>query len=316
MPQEVKTTRQLRARNCRSILERIRTEGPISAARLSERCELRPSTISNILKDLRRQGCVRYCGFGSSTQQGGKRPLLIELDPEFGVLVGIEITSRLTRVVARDFALGELSSRSEDRVDGESIEVLASRLVEAALAEQGGVRLLGIGIGADAATLGGEEDADAVARRLGSRFACPVLIERHASVAACGEWVLDDRREARDLVYVELQESREDRSVDLGLILDGRIYHGRGAAGQLSSRAPRIGGDRPVEDVVQLVTELLDPALIVVGGELAGEVDVETLGAAGAGRTPPVIKSARFGDYAVAVGGVAMAFDEVLESMS
>ncbi|MCB9830943.1 MAG: ROK family protein [Planctomycetes bacterium] len=293
-----KTTRDLRIANTRRVLETIQRDGPISAARLSERCELRPSTISNILKEATARGAVRSCGYGESTRQGGKRPLLLELDPGYGWLAGAELSRAGLRLAVRDFALGARLERhrlGEGRGARELLAELENELRGFIQGESGRLRGLGLAL-----RLPPEEGLDQAIAELGRRLGCPVRVERPAALAACGEWLIGRQREPEGLVWLGLEEGEQGWRAETGVVLDGRLRSGAGP-GQLV--LPAAGGD--IGDVLRLVASLLEPELIVVDGGpedlvLAGEVQVSRPG---------------FGDFAIAEGGVALAFEEALESV-
>lgn len=312
MSVNVRTTRHLRAQNCRNILEAIHAEGRLSAARLAERCSLRPSTVSNIVKQLREAGAIHECGYGESTQHGGKRPLLLELASDYGVLVGVELTPSHLRIVARDFALGMVhraGTRLPDTLAGAQA-CIDDELEKLRVATAEG-RVAGIAIGFDALPLGirtnGAGSPDALLEHLEqgveARFGAPLVVEEHAGLGACGEWLLGEDRRSRDVVFVDVgpAELAESRKIDVGLVLDGRLYRGKGHAGHLTADRPR-----KVDEVLDTLAGLLDPGVIAVRSDDPSSV-------ADAGDLP--VRTARFGEFAVAEGGVALAFDHAIDEI-
>ncbi len=289
------TTRDLRIANTRRVLEAIQREGPISAARLSERCELRPSTISNILKEVVARGAVRSCGLGDSTRQGGKRPLLLELDPGHGWLAGAEIDHRGLRLAIRDFALGSPFERhlpAEGRDPLALIAALEEELLQFTRAGERPLRGIGIALGCEA-----DEGFQARLAELADRLGCPLRLERRAALAACGEWLIGRQRAPDGLVWLGLQAEGTGWSAETGVVLDGRLRASEGA-GEVP--LPATGGD--IGDVLRLVAGLLDPELIVVEGgpaDISADVGVR-------------VARPGFGDFAVAEGGVALAFEEAI----
>lgn len=86
-----KSTRDfLRKRNKRLILNTIRIKGPISRHDITSLTGIRPATVIDFVNKLIRDGLVKKIGEGKST--GGRKPLLLELNPEglftVGVLLG------------------------------------------------------------------------------------------------------------------------------------------------------------------------------------------------------------------------------------
>lgn len=312
MTVDVRTTRHLRAQNCRHILEAIHAEGQLSAARLAEHCRLRPSTVSNIVKQLREAGAIRECGYGSSTQHGGKRPLLLQLASDYGAMVGFELTPYHFRAVARDFSLGLLhrfAVRLPDTYEAACAAIDAELI---SLSEAvGTLPPAGIVVGFNprpvSARTNGAGTPQSLLSHLESgvakRFDTSLEVEDHAGLGACGEWMLGGNRDARDVVFVDVgpEQLEEPGKIDVGLVLDGRLYRGKGRAGQLDAR-----GTQDVGEVLGRIAELLDPGVIAIRSDHTPVPD------SAEGRP---VTTARFGEYAIAEGGCALAFDHTLDAI-
>ena len=235
---------------------------------------------------------------------------MIELEPDYGLLCGVGIRGNKCHFVLRDFALGPVDESIFSVDLGTDPPI--SRILDRLAAAIGDRPLLGAGIGAEPTPLADSAPdwAGDLAKALEKRWDCPVVVEEYAGLAACGEWIMHENRAAADLVFIDLPESdAKERHWGLGMILNGRLYHGRGAAGRLSKSLQHENGNA-VPRLLEMVTGLLDPDLIVLGG--AGHSPSGDTGKL-ADPTGPRIQSSRFGAFAVAEGGAAIAFDRLLE---
>lgn len=74
--------------NQQVILKIIHNNSPISRARIAEVTGLSPATVSNIVKELLEMELVRETSRGES--RGGRKPVLLELNPSGAYLIGLE----------------------------------------------------------------------------------------------------------------------------------------------------------------------------------------------------------------------------------
>src|SRR5919202_6663136 len=79
----------LRAINERSVLEVIRTLGPVARPRIAAETSLSKPTVSQVLNDLVADRLVLQQGKTSGGQ--GPNALLYELDPKAGYVVGVDV---------------------------------------------------------------------------------------------------------------------------------------------------------------------------------------------------------------------------------
>ena len=78
------------------ILNAVRSSESISRTDIAERLNLSPSTVSNITSELMKQKFIREIGPGSS-QNLGRKPTLLEVDPQTWHVVGVDL-ERVTTV--------------------------------------------------------------------------------------------------------------------------------------------------------------------------------------------------------------------------
>ncbi len=221
------------------ILSGLRTSPPQSRANLAARTGLTRSTISSLVDELIAARLVHEIGIGPS--YGGRPGTLLELNPEGGCAIGVEITSdAVTDFVAqprwqRGF---ELETNDLDTVIGQT-----EQLIDEALCYNDQVthiKPLGIGVG-----VGGLVDvAEGVlksASNLGwhdipfktsweQRYNLPVYVGNEASIAALGENYFGAAAGYSDFIY--LGASR--RAVGAGIFINGKLYQGMsGYAGEV-----------------------------------------------------------------------------------
>ena len=87
--------------NRQRLLEAVRRSGPISRADLAKATRLSPPTVSALVEDLLHEvGLMHEVGMGTS--RGGRPPVLLQFNGEFGYLVGVDVGSRTLRVALAD----------------------------------------------------------------------------------------------------------------------------------------------------------------------------------------------------------------------
>ncbi|MGI5208270.1 ROK family protein [Spirillospora sp. CA-108201] len=194
-----------------------------------------------------------------------------------------------------------------------------------------------------------------LARELGRSFACPVLVENDANLAAVAERWVGAARDADDVVCVHAA-----LHTGMGAIIGGRLHRGRwGAAGEIgmleelglrdttASLVPDAGsgplfeeaervldaagrGSAEARDRVERLAArmargvaamalALDPEMIVVGGPLAGAgaplVAALREHVAPLSLSPVRIEGSELGDESVALGAVRLALDRIDEDL-
>jgi len=232
----------LRKLNTSRILECLRTSGPLSRAGLSGKTGLNRSTVSSVISELLRDNLVRETGLQSS--RGGRPGLLLELNPQGGYAIGVEIgvdfvSIILTNFIAETLWRRRITSDAEDRpqVIIERTETLIRKALDAG--RQRELRPLGIGLGVPG-LVDLRKGELIFAPNLGwrnvpfplmwsERFGVPVFIENEANAAALGEYYFGAARHVENLIYLSI-------GVGLGggIIIKGKLFRGsNGFAGEV-----------------------------------------------------------------------------------
>jgi predicted NBD/HSP70 family sugar kinase len=233
-----------RSGNRLRILEAVRRHGPISRADLAKQSHLSPPTVSTVVDELASGfGLVRDLGPGAS--KGGRRPILVEFNAEYGYLAGVDLGSRVLRASVCDLR-GRVLARRQEPTCTESCEATlaqVTRVLRRLLADNGidPAKLFAIGIGApgmtdvdagrviSAVNLPGFEDVP-LRQVLEDAFGVPAAVDNDANMAALGERWMGCARGRSDFVFMAW-----GAGVGAGLVVGGRLHRGsRWFAGEIS----------------------------------------------------------------------------------
>lgn len=230
--------------NKRVILDMVRfAPGGISRAELARAVNLTRSAITPIINDLLVEGLVQETENGPTT--GGRRPILLEINPSYGYLVGIDMGATHLSMVLTDFAAHVLQDvevpfdvnigprAGLPKVDAVLKEMLASHglgLVQ--------IKAIGMGVPGPVVADAGMVSAPPIMPGWGGfpirdhlqeLWGRPVVVGNDAEYGALGEWAYGAGRGARNLVYLKVGSG-----VGAGMFLEGRIYQGTtGCAGEI-----------------------------------------------------------------------------------
>ena len=242
----------VRKLNTSLVLDCLRTRGPLSRAGLSAATGLNRSTVSSVIHDLIEEKYVREIGLAPSDR--GRPGMLLELSPDGGFAVGVEIGVDFICVTVTDFVAQVFWRKRviSDPEDPESeIVERAQALVQEALDEgrSQGLRPLGIGLGVPGLvdTQKGRlvfapnlQWRDVPLRKIwADRFRLPTFVENEANAAALGEYYFGVARDVESLLYLSA-------GVGLGggIIVDGKLFRGSGGyAGEFGHMTVDPGGE-------------------------------------------------------------------------
>ena len=125
-------TESMRSINIAKVLNLLRRSGRLlSRPEIAAEVGLSKVTVSNIINHLSKKiPFVRKAGVGIPDQRGGRRPLLIELDPNSKRVVGARLGVDLVEVVLSDITGRELKKLQGTPDSGSRIEFLANMIDE------------------------------------------------------------------------------------------------------------------------------------------------------------------------------------------
>lgn len=236
--------RGLKNLNKHAVLDLIRLEpGGISRAELARRVGISRAAVSAIVTDLLEDGIVLE--LSSLPTVSGRRPILLEINPLRGYVVGVDMGFSHLSV-----ALADLAARVIQEVE---VPFDITRGPEVCLAEVdqhihrlvdlGGIRLrdilnASVGVPGPIAADSGQViappimpgwDRFPIRNALEESWGFSVALNNDAELGALGEWTFGAGRQESNVVYIKV-----GTGVGAGLILNNQIYHGEiGTAGEI-----------------------------------------------------------------------------------
>ncbi len=228
------------------ILEILRRRGPISRPDISQELGINVVTISNYIDDFIKHNLVQEKELDVS--EGGRRPVLLDLNPRGGYIIGVGLNLMNMVGVLVDLK-GNIITKTQIARPRSSVKDIAESLLEIIReilrrSKEYAVNIKGIGVGI--AGLVNKNDGsihwpqkmdhyytyasvDLPLRDLIEReFNLPALIENDATSACFGEYWLGMGSGYKNLIYMF-------SGVGCGIIIDGKVYTGsQGYAGEVS----------------------------------------------------------------------------------
>jgi glucokinase-like ROK family protein len=236
--------RNIKKFNKRVILDMIRfTPGGISRAELARQMLLTRSAISTIIDDLENIRLVDETETGPTT--GGRRPILLAINPQYGHVVGIDMGATHVGIVVTDFSAHVLeeieypfSVANGPQMCLTEIGGYINELLSKLQLNINKISAVGIGVPGPIVTESGEVssppimpgwDEYPIRAHLEQLWKVPVSIGNDAELGALGEWAYGAGRGESNLAYIKV-----GTGVGAGLLLDGHIYRGTtGCAGEI-----------------------------------------------------------------------------------
>lgn len=239
------TQGQLRRENRRLILRAVYWQLADNRADLAFETGLAKPTVSELVAQLIDEGYLIETGLGESTFEGGKRPRLLEFVPGARHIIGVSVSAERINGLLSDLS-GKI--QLEHYVDtngaqGTACVDLLKQVINALMAQLD-VPLLSIGIGVT-----GVVDGDAgivryapdlgwqgleLAPQIREQFLTPACIGNDAEMAALGQFAFGAVTVERSLVTILV-----NRSVGLGIVLDGADHHRGSDIGIIRGIQPR-----------------------------------------------------------------------------
>ncbi|MDD5085724.1 MAG: ROK family protein [Candidatus Omnitrophica bacterium] len=232
-----------------AILEVVRKNGPISRTDISKVTEFNIVTVSNYINHYIKKGLVIEGELDEST--GGRKPVLVELNPKAGYIVGVGLNMFSMVGVLVDLETNVIHEIRHDRPPINSEEViyelvnLADEIIKKSGVE--GEKIVGVGVGVPGiidergrtirwpGALGSKDLSVCLSIKdtFEKKFNVPCFVENDANAAVLGEKWLGLDRDVKNMLYMF-------SGVGCGILIDGDIYRGStGAAGELGIYNPR-----------------------------------------------------------------------------
>jgi predicted NBD/HSP70 family sugar kinase len=243
--------------NLSLVLRTIRLEETISRIDIARTLGLNRSTITYIASQLLEEGIIHVLSEGEPAVQGGRKPVYLGLNGDYGAVLGMEIQYNLCRAVVLGLD-GRVLVKKSVPYSGTNIRLgnrcgTTFEMMEREV-RQFGIPLIGVGIGLPGLIdpHGGKiiqsfslklhdfDFAEAVAKH----FEVPVLIDNDANCCAWGEVVANRGKGPDNFLYLLPKFNTEEEDPDkveivglgVGTVINGNVYYGNNyAAGEFRS---------------------------------------------------------------------------------
>ncbi len=240
-----------RARRNVAILETLRRSGPLTKAEISNMVGLNVVTVTNYINHFLEEDFVIEKELDVS--HGGRRPVLLDLNPDAGYVVGVGVNMNSLVGVITNID-GQIISQVKKKPEKMEIRDIVATLratvrevLESFSGDKSKIKGIGIGIGGIVDRQSGsikwpEKISDdkyeyisiyvPLKDYIEREFGLPTLVENDATVAAFGEYWFYMDSSVENLVYLF-------SGVGCGMILNGDLYRGAtGGAGELTLYNP------------------------------------------------------------------------------
>ncbi len=229
------TVRDLRKSNRARALWELYMNGPLTRQEVGAAAGVSPATVSNLVGELLEQGVVIEVGLEDSN--GGRPRGLLQVNPEYGFVVGVDVGETALLVELFDLSMkvraSHVSTTELARLDPQDVVDRVHEGIEAVIA-QAGVRseqILGVGVGVpglvehgnDAVVHGQSVGWDAVplGAMLRDGMDLPLLIDNGAKTLGQAEKWFGAARGSDNAVIVLL-----GIGVGTSIISNGELYRG------------------------------------------------------------------------------------------
>ena len=229
------TVRDLRRENRSAVLWSLYFNRPRSRQDLSAATGLSPASVTNVVRELLDEGIVTEAG--SQDSDGGRPRMLLEIDPDYGFVVGVDVGETRVRVGLYDLTLAERAKAEYPLNPAEhGVAVVVQAVADglrAVLADAGDgpAAVLGVGIGVPGIVEQGREalvhgqtygwDAVPLERLLRAHTDLPLRLENCAKTTGQAELWFGAGRGVRSAVVALVGSG-----VGASLISGGSIYRG------------------------------------------------------------------------------------------
>ncbi len=254
---KLNAVRRNRIINTSRIIREIWTARSISRVDLARRLDLNKSTVTHIVNDMLKTTLVLETSEGPAGPQGGRKPVRLEINRNYGYILGFELRPESFTVVAVDILGDILFSRTED------LSINAANFKETLFNLQKrfedelcwiGRPLIGIGLGLSgiidaphrvikaSIPLNFTEPFDFY-KEIARHSDVPIYIDNDANACAWGELTFHRARNLKNFLFcliefrdVERNKAVEQTAIGMGIVMNGSVYYGRNcSAGEFKS---------------------------------------------------------------------------------
>ncbi len=229
--------------NKHAILDLIRfTPGGISRIEISRQMDLTRAAVTSLVNDLISSGVIRET---TQHRAGGRRPIGLEVNPDRGYVVGVDMGATHITLVLADFlarVIREYEAPFDINLGPEACLAQMDDLLQKWLLKAGfrmdQISAVGVGVPgpivSEAGMVSGPPimpgwDHFPIRKWLEERWHLPVSLSNDAELGALGEWAFGAGRGHNNLAYIKV-----GTGIGSGLLIEGQIYRGAtGSAGEI-----------------------------------------------------------------------------------
>lgn len=242
VPDKISEKKKLLRHHRAVFLNLIRKRGPISRTDIYNATKIRITTVTDVVKELIDNGMVIEVGSAAST--GGRKPILLSINPAAGYIIGLDVRATVIRGVLTDLTSQLLAQHQyiiTEQDTGKSIleqtKATINNLLDMIPNRE---KLVGIGLSVAAmidsnkgviefaANIPGWRNL-ALVKILEQEFQVPVLLESTARAAALGERAFGVGKGFDDLIFYHI-----GMGIGAGIISQGVLYRGnKESAGEI-----------------------------------------------------------------------------------
>lgn len=233
------------------VIEQIRNQGPLSRTDISKKTGLGLSTVTNIVESLQENELVFEVGAATST--GGRRPVLLKFNHDFGYTLGIKIEEQQLLIAATnlkaDILKKDVVEFDSTQTASEVLQLLLSSIKK--LIQEKALQpsnLLGIGIAVSGlvnsaggrvirSSLLGWENVD-MQTTIERAFDVPVFIDNDVNAYTLAELWLGHGKTRNNFICVTT-----GTGIGSGIVIDRKLYYGQfGGAGEFGHMIIQVHG--------------------------------------------------------------------------
>ncbi len=214
----------------------------VTRAELARLMGLTRAAVSVTINDLVSSGLVRDA---ETLQASPHKPIMLEINPDLGHVVGIDMGATHLTLILTDFSGREIKVLDAPLNIGDGPEVCLSQLdchLKALLAGTGldlrQIEAIGIGVPGPVVEEAGMVSAPPIMPGwdgfpirdyLQHLWNCRVILGNDADLGALGEWAFGVARNERNVAYIKV-----GTGIGCGILINGQIYSGvTGSAGEI-----------------------------------------------------------------------------------
>lgn len=249
----------MRSENEKAVLQRILNESPISKSQIARDVNLNKVTVSQTVNQFISNGLVMEVGAGVSTQQGGRKPELLQINSKYGYIICFDLGYKELNLLSMSINGKRLDNEKVTFTD-EDINLAIKKMNEMIDQEREkyGERLLGVLVSVHGivhknkviySPFWNMKDID-LAEKLSQNIDGLVLLENEANLTAIFERDFGANN-INNAVSISMH-----KGIGAGIIIDGNLYRGRkGEAGEIGqtisfeTRNDSLEQSQKIEDV-------------------------------------------------------------------